>query len=73
VRPPSKLPEIGGRATTIRGHRVWVSTVLVYLAAGWTTEAVLVEFPALEGDDVRECLAYAAQLADTRFADLDIG
>ena len=58
---------------TIRGHRVWVSTVLGYLAEGWTTEAVLVEFPALEGDDVRACLAYAAQLADTRFADLDIG
>lgn len=58
---------------TIRGHRVWVSTILSYLAEGWTTEAVLVEFPALEGDDVRACLAYAAQLADTRFADLDIG
>lgn len=57
---------------TIRGHRVWVSTVLSYLAEGWTTEAVLVEFPALEGDDVRACLAYAAQLADTRFVDLDI-
>jgi uncharacterized protein (DUF433 family) len=58
---------------TIRGHRVWVSTVLGYLAEGWTTEAVLVEFPAPEGDDVRACLAYAAQLADTRFADFDIG
>jgi len=50
-----------------------VSTILGYLAEGWTTEAVLVEFPALDGDDVRACLAYAAQLADTRFADLDIG
>jgi hypothetical protein len=50
-----------------------VSTVLGYLAEGWTTEAVLVEFPALDGDDVRACLAYATQLADTRFADLDIG
>jgi uncharacterized protein (DUF433 family) len=34
---------------------------------------VLVEFPALDVDDVRACLAYAAQLADSRFADLDIG
>jgi uncharacterized protein (DUF433 family) len=34
---------------------------------------VLVEFPALEAEDVRACLAYAAQLADTRFADLDFG
>ncbi len=50
-----------------------MSTVLGYLAEGWSTEAVLVEFPALESDDVRACLAHAAQLADTRFADLDIG
>lgn len=33
---------------TIRGHRVWVSTVLGYLAEGWSTEAVLVEFRALK-------------------------
>ena len=57
---------------TIRGHCGWVSTILGYLAEGWATEAVLVEFPALEADDVRACLAYAAQLAGTRFADLDI-
>ena len=58
---------------TIRGHRVSVSTILGYLAEGWATEAVLVEFPALEAEDVRACLAYAAQLADTRFADLNFG
>ena len=38
------------------------------VSEGWATEAVLVEFPALEAEDVRACLAYAAQLADTRFA-----
>lgn len=56
---------------TIRGHRVWASMILGYLAAGWTVEAVLVEYPALEADDVRACLGFAAQLASVRFADLD--
>ncbi len=58
---------------TIRGHRLWVSLILGHLAEGWTVEAVLAEYPVLEVDDVRACLGYAAQLADTRFADLDTG
>jgi len=56
---------------TIRGHRVWVSLVLGYLAEGWTEAAIVEEFPSIEVDDVRACIAYGAQLADVRFADLD--
>lgn len=56
---------------TIRGHRVWVSLILGYLAEGWTVDAVLAEYPQLEVDDVLACIAYGAQLADVRFADLD--
>ncbi len=56
---------------TIRGHRLWVSLILGHLAEGWTVDAVLVEFPQLEVDDVRACIAYGARLADVRFADLD--
>ncbi len=56
---------------TVRGHRLWVSQILGYLAEGWTVEAVLAEHPQLEVDDVRACFAYGAQLADVRFADLD--
>ena len=56
---------------TIRGHRLWVSLILGYLAEGWTVDAVLTEYPQLEVDDVLACIAYGAQLADVRFADLD--
>ena len=56
---------------TIRGHRLWVSLMLGYLAEGWTVEAVVEEFGGIEVDDVRACIAYGAQLADVRFADLD--
>ncbi len=43
----------------------------MHLAEGWTVEAVLAEYPQLEVADVRACIAYGAQLADGRFADLD--
>ncbi len=56
---------------TIRGHRLWVSLILGYLAEGWTVDAVVEEFPGIESDDVLACIAYGAQLADVRFADLD--
>lgn len=56
---------------TIRGHRVWVSMVLGHLAEGWTVDELLTEYPQLEVDDVRACIAYGARLADVQFADLD--
>ena len=55
----------------IRGHRIWVSVILGYLAEGWTVNQILDEFPGLEVDDVRACNAFGARLADVRFADLD--
>lgn len=64
-------PSICFGKPTIKGHRVWVSLILGYLAEGWTTEQVLEEFPGLSTDDIRACIAYGAHLADVRFADLD--
>ena len=64
-------PSICFGKPTIKGHRIWVSLILGYLAERWTTEAVLDEFPQLTIDDIRACIAYGAHLADVRFADLD--
>ncbi len=64
-------PEVCFGKPTIRGHRLWVSLVLGYLAEGWTPEQVVEEYPGIEIDDVRACVAYAARLADVGFADLD--
>jgi uncharacterized protein (DUF433 family) len=44
----------------IRGMRITVSDVLDALAAGMTTDDVLDEYPYLTADDVRACLAFAA-------------
>jgi uncharacterized protein (DUF433 family) len=64
-------PGVAFGRPTIRGYRIWVSLILGHLAEGWTVDAVLAEYPQLEVDDVRACLAFGGQLANVRFADLD--
>lgn len=49
-----------GGKPCIRGLRITVADVLEYLASGMTYEEVLEDFPYLEADDIRACLAYAA-------------
>lgn len=44
----------------IRDLRMTVQDVLEYLAAGMTPEAILDDFPDLTADDIRACLAFAA-------------
>jgi len=44
----------------VRGLRIAVSDVLEYLASGMEVEEILRDFPELTADDVRACLAYAA-------------
>jgi uncharacterized protein (DUF433 family) len=49
-----------GGKPCIRGLRVTVYDMLDYLAAGMTSEQILKEFPYLTEEDIRACLAYAA-------------
>ncbi|MFC1525443.1 DUF433 domain-containing protein [Candidatus Latescibacterota bacterium] len=44
----------------VRGMRIAVSDVLEYLAAGMAVEEILNDFPELTADDIRACLAFAA-------------
>jgi uncharacterized protein (DUF433 family) len=46
----------------IRGMRITVRDVLEYLAGGMTMDELLADFPELSNEDVRACLAYAANL-----------
>ncbi len=52
-------PEIFAGKPIIRGMRISVQTVLSLLAQGETVEDLLVDFPELEPEDVRACIAYA--------------
>jgi uncharacterized protein (DUF433 family) len=47
----------------IRGHRIWVSLILDFLAGGMTIKEVLEGYPSLEREDVLACIAYGAELA----------
>ena len=49
----------GGRPC-IRGLRITVGDVLGWLAAGLSNAQILVDYPELTEDDIRACLAYAA-------------
>ena len=44
----------------IRGLRMTVSDVLGYLASGMSEDEILHDFPDLEREDIRACLAFAA-------------
>ena len=44
----------------VRGLRMTVRDVLEYLAGGMSVEEVLADFPDLTAEDIRACLAFAA-------------
>jgi uncharacterized protein (DUF433 family) len=49
-----------GGKPCVRGLRITVYDVLDYLAAGMSPEQIVAEFDYLTLDDIRACLAYAA-------------
>jgi uncharacterized protein (DUF433 family) len=49
-----------GGKPCIRGLRITVSEVLEYLASGMTEDKILEDFPDLTREDIRACLAFAA-------------
>ena len=53
----------------IRGHRIWVSLILDFLASGMTAEEILQEYPDLSRDDILACIAYGAEMARERYVD----
>lgn len=53
-------PEIRSGKATIRGMRITVQDVLEYLASGMSEQEILADFPDLAPEDIRACLAYAA-------------
>ena len=53
-------PEVRFGKPVVRGTRITVGDVLGYLAAGMTEDEALADFPQLARDDLRACLAFAA-------------
>lgn len=53
-------PDKRGGKPCIRGLRITVYDVLDYLASGMSEAEILQDFPDLTADDIKACLAFAA-------------
>ena len=65
-------PEICFGKPCIRGHRIWVSLILDFLASGMTIREILEEYPQLEENDVLACIAYGAEMSRERYVDVPL-
>lgn len=52
-------PKIFGGKPIVRCMRISVELILSLLAQGDSPEAILADYPGLEADDIRACVAYA--------------
>ena len=52
-------PDVFGGKPIVRDMRVSVELMLSLLAQGVSPEDILDDYPALEPDDIRACVAYA--------------
>lgn len=62
----SSNPEICHGKVCIRGTRIFVSVILDNLAAGFTAEEIVADYPTLKLEDVHAAISYAAELAHER-------
>jgi uncharacterized protein (DUF433 family) len=46
----------------VRGTRISVEWVVDLLAAGWSIEQILENYPHLTREDIQACLSYASEL-----------
>jgi uncharacterized protein (DUF433 family) len=66
-------PAIFGGKPIVRDMRISVELILSLLAQGETQEAILDDYPGLEPEDIRSCLAYArAAIANDSIEDVKV-
>jgi uncharacterized protein (DUF433 family) len=56
----------------IKGHRIWVSLILDFLAAGASMQEILENYPGLEEADILACIAYGAEMSRERYVDIPL-
>ena len=56
-------PDICFGKPCIRGHRIWVSLILDFLANGASVKDILQDYPQLEEADIMACIAYGAEMS----------
>ena len=65
-------PDICFGKPCIRGHRIWVSLILDFLAAGASIEEILDDYPQLTREDVLACIAYGAEMSRERYVEIPL-
>jgi uncharacterized protein (DUF433 family) len=63
-------PEVCFGKPCIKGHRIWVSLILDFLASGMTVQEILQQYPGLEKADILACIAYGAEMARERVVEI---
>ena len=54
-------PGVRSGKPRVRGTRITVSDILEYLAGGMSESEIVHDFPELTREDIRACLAFAAE------------
>jgi uncharacterized protein (DUF433 family) len=62
-------PQVCFGKPCIRGHRIWVSLILDFLAASASIDEIIAEYPSLGEADVRACIAYGDEMVRERYRD----
>ncbi|HEU5123490.1 MAG TPA: DUF433 domain-containing protein [Verrucomicrobiae bacterium] len=63
-------PEVMTGLPCIRGMRIPVTTILGLMAVGMSEKEILAEYPDLESEDLKSCIAYGSWLAREREVNL---
>ena len=56
----------------IRGHRIWVTLILDFLASGMPVAEILDNYPGLEEKDILACIAYGAEMSRERYIEIPV-
>ena len=59
LRRITSRPDVFGGKPIIRDMRISVELILSLLSQGESIESILADYPRLERDDIRACVAYA--------------
>ena len=63
-------PDVCFGKPCISGTRIWVSLILDRLASGETIDELLNDYPGIEKEDIRACIAYGAEMSRSSFIDI---
>ena len=65
-------PKVCGGKPCIKGTRIWVSLILDFIAEGAGETEIFADYPQLTPEDIRACIAYAAEVARERIVPVEV-